>query len=450
MTHTLSDLARHLASGQMRSQQLVQSCLAAISAQNQRLHAFNRIFADQALAAAVDADSRARRGERIGPLHGIPFAVKDLADIAGHEPGFGSRCYNRGVAEHTATAIQRLEAAGAILIGTTHLVEFAIGSWGTNSSMGTPRNPCDDDHHRVPGGSSSGSAVAVAAGLVPFAIGSDTGGSVRIPASLCGVVGMKPSCGRISLGGIAQLSATFDTLGPLTSTAADAALVSDVMASMPPSDADPVLPPVVGFVPLDQLDPIDAEISAAYAELLQGLRRQGVMVVPLELPRSPADYQSRNGRIVAYEIHRRLGHLAMDPTKPIDPHVRRRVLEGARVTPDEYHELLLQRASDIRAIRSAMRERGILLAPTTPITARRIDEVDELAIPLLRFIRIANYLDLVSISLPLPGLSRPAGVQLMGLSGDDKTVTDAACAFEKIILETFRRKAAGLLSDGVV
>ncbi len=175
MDMDLRELGIALAAGRRSSRALVDDCLERIDAQNGRLHAFLKVFADTARTEADRADAAAGQGRSLGPLHGIPFAMKDLADIAGHEPSFGSRCYGRGVADTTAPAVARLQAAGAILLGVTHMVEFAIGGWGTNYSMGTPRNPCDPDHHRVPGGSSSGSTVAVAAGLVPFAIGSDTG-----------------------------------------------------------------------------------------------------------------------------------------------------------------------------------------------------------------------------------------------------------------------------------
>lgn len=432
MTRTLSDLASDLAGGRVLSSDLVQDCLATISARNADLHAFNTVLADSALARAAAADDAARRGHRLGPLHGVPFAVKDLADIAGHEPSFGSRCYGRGIADSTAPAIARLEAAGAILIGTTHMVEFAIGSWGTNHAMGTPRNPCDTAVHRVPGGSSSGSAVAVAAGLVPFAIGSDTGGSVRIPAALCGVVGLKPSSGRIPLDGIAQLSATFDTLGPLTRCVADAALLTDVMAGVPVARPTPDLPRVMGFVPLAQLDPIDAEIAVAYDALLRHLRHRGVTLHPVTLPRAPADYQARNGRIVAHEVFGRLGSLAMDTTLPIDPHVRQRVLQGAHVTEAEYRALLADRAAEIRMVHHLLSDMPLVM-PTTPIRARRMDEVDEATIPLSRFTRIANYLDLVAVSLPLRGPGLPTGVHIMGQSGSDAAVLATACALEQVI-----------------
>lgn len=436
MDMNLRELGAALAGGARSSRALVEDCLSRIAVENPRLHAFVTVFAETARAEADWADAAAARGTPLGPLHGIPFAVKDLADIAGHEPSFGSRCYGRGVAKRTAPAIARLREAGAILVGTTHMVEFAIGGWGTNYAMGTPRNPCDPDAHRVPGGSSSGSAVAVAAGLVPFAIGSDTGGSVRIPASLCGIVGLKPSSGRIPLEGIAPLSPTFDTLGPLTRTAADAGLVADIMAGVAPSIIGPSLPRRIGYLPLAYLDPIESEIVSGYLAAIDALRGRGHELVPVHLPLEATDYQRRNGTIVAHEIYGRLGELARDNTRPLDPYVRQRVLAGAGIGAAEYADLLSDREVAILRMREHLVETPMILAPTTPLRARRIEEVDEATIPLSRYTRIGNYLDLAAISLPLPGSGLPAGLQLMATHGADRAIIAAAEAL------------APLLSDG--
>jgi aspartyl-tRNA(Asn)/glutamyl-tRNA(Gln) amidotransferase subunit A len=432
----LQTLAQALGEGGQSARALVEASLARIAAENGRLHAFAKVFAEEALAKAEEADAAARDGTPLGPLHGIPFAVKDLADIAGHEPSFGSRCYGRGVADRTAPAIARLQAAGAILLGVTHMVEFAIGGWGTNYSMGTPRNPCDPDHHRVPGGSSSGSAVAVAAGLVPFAIGSDTGGSVRIPASLCGVVGLKPSSGRIPLNGIAPLSPSFDTLGPLTRTVEDAGLLTDIMAGDEPRREAPELPHRIGYVPPAYLDPIDADVLAAYLEAIGLCRARGHDLVPVTPPLDAVEYQRRNGSIVAYEIFGRLGDLAHDQTRPIDPYVRARILTGAQVDAATYGTLLAERRVAIARMQEIMDTTPLILMPTTPIQARRIEEVDEATIPLSRFTRIANYLDLPAISLPLPGKRLPIGLQLMAAHGSDRALITAASALANVLAQS--------------
>ena len=447
MEQELRGLAFARASGAQSSRALVEDCLDRIATQNRQLHAFLTVFADSARAEADRADAAVRGGTLLGPLHGIPFAMKDLADIAGHEPSFGSRCYGRGVAERTAPAVARLQAAGAILLGVTHMVEFAIGGWGPNYSMGTPRNPCDPDHHRVSGGSSSGSAVAVAAGLVPFAIGSDTGGSVRIPASLCGIVGLKPSSGRIPLDGIAPLSTSFDTLGPLTRSASDAGLLADIMAGEQPRHAVPELPHRIGYIPPAYLDPIDADVLAGYLDAIGVCRARGHELVQITPPLEAVEYQRRNGSIVAHEIFSRLGGLADDKTRPIDPYVRARVLAGALIDTETYGTLVAERVVAIARMQDMMAATPLILMPTTPIRARRIEEVDEGTIPLSRFTRIANYLDLPAISLPLPGKRLPVGLQVMAAHGSDRALIAAACALATVLEEGEKRSDEDLRAE---
>src|SRR5499426_3937027 len=200
-------------------------------------HAFIAVYDADARLAAEAADKAIRSGHRIGPLHGVPIALKDLVDLQGRVTTGGSKVWAERVSPSTATLAQRLIAAGMIVLGKTHTVEFAMGSWGTNTHMGTPRNPWDPAVHRTPGGSSSGSGVAVSAGLAPAAIGTDTGGSVRLPASWCGIVGLKVTAGRISTHGVLPLSSTLDTPGPMTRSVEDAALLYRLLNGPDPRDA---------------------------------------------------------------------------------------------------------------------------------------------------------------------------------------------------------------------
>src|SRR5512138_1707901 len=227
---SLIELARLLAAGRTTSREIAEACLARIDAFDGKLHSFVDVWRDDALARA-DAADRERADELVrGPLHGLPIALKDLLHVEGRQTTAGSKSWIGRRSDTTATAVERLVTAGMIPIGKTHMVEFAFGGWGRNQPMGAPWNPWDMTTHRVAGGSSSGSAVAVAAGLVPAAIGSDTGGSIRIPASLCGITGLKTTYGLISLYGAVPLSTTLDSLGPLTRTVEDAALLTAAMA----------------------------------------------------------------------------------------------------------------------------------------------------------------------------------------------------------------------------
>src|SRR5215468_5443360 len=227
---TLTELARGLAERRISSREIVAEYLERIAALDSKLHSFIEVFADDALAAADNADRERAAGRAHGALHGLPIAIKDLVHIHGRTTTAGSKSRPYGVARETATAAERLIAVGMIPLGKTHLVEFAFGGWGRNAPLGAPWNPWDANVHRVAGGSSSGSAVAVAAGLAPAAIGSDTGGSIRIPAALCGLTGLKPTYGLVSLHGAVALSRTLDSIGPLARTVEDAALLVGAMA----------------------------------------------------------------------------------------------------------------------------------------------------------------------------------------------------------------------------
>ncbi len=192
--------------GRLQSREIVAAYLQRIAELDPRLHAFVEVYHDQALALAESRDRERHAGAHLGPLHGLPIAIKDLLHIRGRVTSAGSKSRPHGIADETATAAQRLLDAGMIPLGKTHLVEFAFGGWGRNAPLGAPWNPWDTATQRVAGGSSSGSAVAVAAALAPAAIGSDTGGSIRIPAALCGLTGFKPTYGLISLAGVYSAS----------------------------------------------------------------------------------------------------------------------------------------------------------------------------------------------------------------------------------------------------
>src|SRR5206468_7425259 len=221
--------------------------LARIAAIDGRLHAYIDVYDDEARALAKAADLERDAGVVRGPLHGLPIALKDLLHFAPHPTTAGSKSWLGRKSDLTATVVARLLAAGMIPLGKTHMVEFAFGGWGRNEPMGAPWNPWDLATHRVAGGSSSGSAVAVAAGLVPAAIGSDTGGSVRIPAALCGITGLKTTFGLISLYGAVPLSTTLDSIGPLAHTVDDVALLTAAMAGPDAHDAATLAAPRVTF-----------------------------------------------------------------------------------------------------------------------------------------------------------------------------------------------------------
>nr|WP_256591072.1 MULTISPECIES: amidase [unclassified Pseudomonas] len=214
--HSIAQLQQALDAGSLTSEALVRAQLARIEHFDEQLNAYVEAYPARALSAAIAADRQRAAGIRLGPLHGIPLAIKDLFEIDGQAITGGSLAQAPRVSKLTATAVQRLERAGAIILGKTQTVEFAFGGWGTNAVMGTPWNPWDRNVHHAPGGSSSGSAVAVASGLASAALGTDTGGSVRIPAGMCGLVGLKTTRGLISRHGLIELCPSLDSVGPIT------------------------------------------------------------------------------------------------------------------------------------------------------------------------------------------------------------------------------------------
>src|SRR5207253_9362651 len=310
---TVSELSSAFARRALSPVDVVDVLLGRIEKLDPTLHAFIDVYAADARLAAEAADRAIRSGHAVGPLHGVPIALKDLVDLEGRVTTGGSKVWAKRVSPTTATLARRLISAGMIVLGKTHTVEFAMGGWGTNTHMGTPWNPWDAKVHRTPGGSSSGSGVAVAAGLAPAAIGTDTGGSVRLPASWCGIVGLKVTVGRISTFGVLPLSTTLDTPGPMTRSVEDAALLYRVLNGPDPHDpstaawtADDPLPTLrrgvgglrLAVLPEAERAGVDREVLGAYDAAVETLRGQGATIVTAALPHRFSDYAVATGPII--------------------------------------------------------------------------------------------------------------------------------------------------------
>jgi aspartyl-tRNA(Asn)/glutamyl-tRNA(Gln) amidotransferase subunit A len=449
--HSLTELSRQLAGGETTSHEIITACLARIDALDGKLHAFIDVYRDDALALARAADAERKAGLIRGPLHGLPIALKDLLHLEGRQTTAGSKSWLGRISDHTATAVERLLAAGMIPLGKTHMVEFAFGGFGRNQPMGAPWNPWDLTTHRVAGGSSSGSAVAVAAGLVPAALGSDTGGSIRIPASLCGLTGLKTTYGLISLYGAVPLSTTLDSLGPLTHTVEDAALLTAAMAGPDPRD-----PATLGVPHLDLAAAMDRapdirgmritalaaeqftadvvpDVRRAHVETIALLRSLGATVEEAHVPIDFEDLMVRNGRLIAieaYAFHR--GYIE-DEKLPIDPWVRKRILGGKAISAADYiDELAFKRRAGAQ-FADWMRGRDALLTPTLPITATPVAEVDEAATPLATYTRVANYLGACALSLPagLAANGMPIGMQFLGAPFSEATLVRLGRAVQR-------------------
>ena len=431
--HSLCALSRLLARDETSSRAIVEACLARIAAHDGHLHAFIEVYRDDAIKAADAADRQRRDGVAHGPLAGLPIALKDLLHIEGRETTAGSKTWRGRISDHTATAVQRLEAAGMIPLGKTHMVEFAFGGWGRNPPMGAPWNPWDAQTHRVAGGSSSGSAVAVAGGLCPAAIGSDTGGSIRIPAALCGITGLKPTYGRVSLYGAVPLSrnARLDRSARAhrrrlrapdrrdgcsrSARSRDAKLAarrSRSRAFRQPRRARRAHHGLgAGGFPRIHAARRGPRLSRAIDSLrdLGRARRRS---------RFPSRLRRHDG---AKRPDHRRGGVRAAPRLYRGSEARHRSLGEASVcwvaspiSAADYIDMLDQRRRVSAEFAHWMRDRDALLTPTLPITATPLADVDEATTPLATWTRSANYLGACALSLPA-GLSAeglPIGVQV--------------------------------------
>jgi aspartyl-tRNA(Asn)/glutamyl-tRNA(Gln) amidotransferase subunit A len=441
------ELAERIRTGALTPSALLDLYLARIHRHDRKLHAFVALYEKDARIAAELADRAIQAGQRLGPLHGIPIALKDLLDIEGRVTTGGSLFWRERVSPVTATVVRRLTAAGMIPLGKTHMVEFAFGSWGTNATMGTPWNPWDLHIPRAPGGSSSGSAVAVAGGLAPAAIGSDTGGSVRIPAGLCGLVGLKTTVGRVSNHGVLMLSDTLDTIGPMVRDVEDAALLFAAMhgpdvddpATLPHPPADVLSGLKAGVaglrlavLPEADLGEVDPEVAAAFAAALEIFRAQGARIDVLQLPVAYAALADVAGRFISAEGYRLHRDWIDRDDLPFDPDVRDR-LRGARsMAAADYVQLMLERRQTRRDVDRLLRDFDALLLPTTPLPAIPLSQVDQKKAPMSRLTRPVNLLDLCALALPC-GFSRdglPISLQIVGRSYDEPRILRIGWAFE--------------------
>ncbi len=466
---TCLEIAASVRAGQLTAESVVSAALARMEA-TASLGAFVHVDRDRALADARSVDARVAAGELL-PLAGVPVAVKDNLCTEGLETSCASKMLGGFVATYEATAVSRLRAAGAVVIGKTNMDEFAMGSSGETSVFGRALNPWDTE--RVPGGSSSGSAVAVSSRAVLASLGSDTGGSIRQPASFCGVVGFKPTYGRISRRGLVAFASSLDQIGPFTTDVADAALLFSVMAGqdggdMTTSDAPvPALDELLNApaplrvgVPKEYLaEGLDPEIRARLDAALDALKAEGAEIVEVSLPHSKyavATYYILASAEASSNLARfdgvRYGHRDTTATSLIDTYrrtrtfgfgaeVRRRIMLGTFVLSAGYYDAYYQRAQKVRSVfvrefEAAFRQCDVMLTPTAPTAAFKFGEhsEDPLTMYLADIYTIpANLAGLPAMSVPagLTSDGLPVGVQLLAAPFAEKSLFGAALALER-------------------
>ena len=443
---TLTEMADGLKAKRFTSRDIADAFLARIEKADPKLHSYVDVYEEEAQALASAADKAREAHMPLSPLHGLPIAIKDLCEIEGRVTTGGSKMFEKRVSTTTSATVERLLSAGMVPLGKLHMVEFAYGTWGTNPLMGTPWNPWDLDVHRVPGGSSSGSGVAVAAGLAPWAIGSDTGGSVRLPSSFCGVTGLKVTVGRISTYGILPLSPSLDTPGPMARSVADAALLYGLLQGPDPRDPKTLACPsgaplselrrgVRGLrlarMPEEERAGVAPEVIAAYDEALRELERLGAELVTVRLPCGFGDLAAANGRIMSAEAYALLADIVDDERLDLDPDVRPRIQAGRAISSRDYLLALQQRAAFKAAFSEAMDGIDALLTPTTQVAAIPLAEVDQAVTP-AHFTRFGNFLDLCALALPngCTALGLPTSLQIVCRSLDEALALRIGWAYQ--------------------
>jgi len=441
---TLAQSARDLAAG-TSSRSLVEDCLARIvDPAGEGRRTFLKVHADQARAAADYIDGLRRHRAMPSRFAGIPVSVKDLFDMAGDVTAAGAVALRDATAAtRDATVVGRIRAAGFIPIGRTNMTEFAFSGVGLNPHYDTPRNPYDRATGRMPGGSSSGAAVSVTDGMAVGALGTDTGGSCRIPAALCGIVGYKPTARRIPTDGVLPLSFTLDSVGPLAPTVACCAALDAVMAGEEPDDLAPCR--IDGLrlaapqtVVLDSLEPA---VASAYAGALSRLAKAGAKIVDLPfIEFNDIAVLNRQGGFAASEAY--AWHRRLIETKGTlyDPRVLLRIMRGKDQDATHYIELIRGRADLIRRVAAVSGHYDALIMPTVPIVAPPLaslkaeEQFRAVNVLVLRNTTIANVLDRCAISLPCHrGGDAPVGLMLVGEHGADRRLLAIAAAVEQIV-----------------
>jgi aspartyl-tRNA(Asn)/glutamyl-tRNA(Gln) amidotransferase subunit A len=444
--NTLLSLAAQLAAGQTSSRQLVEQCLERATApQGEGARVFTRICAEQARAAAQAMDQLRAAGAAPSPFAGILIAVKDLFDIAGEVTTAGSRVLaGNAPAAADAPAVARLRAAGFVVIGRTNMTEFAYSGLGMNAHYGTPRNPYDRaSGGRIPGGSSSGTAVAIADGMAAAGLGTDTGGSCRIPAALCGVTGFKPTAHRVPREGVVPLSTTLDSVGPLANSVACCAILDALLTGEAPQAAAtlPLAGLRLGVPDCYVVEGLDATVSAAFERALSRLSAAGARIVPLPLAmlKEVPQINAKGGLVgaEAYAWHR--PHLEHS-SHLYDPWVLQRFEAGKSQSAADYIATRTARAEMIARVGRVSAAVDAMLMPTVPIIAPTLaeladtDTANRINLFLLRNPSLGNFLDRCALSIPCQAKGEaPVGLMLVGEHGADRRLLAIGQAVEAVV-----------------
>ena len=467
---TVKAIRDAIAAGTVSAEEVVKNCLAKIDAEDAKIGAFLETFPKRALDKAREIDAMKARGEQLPRLAGVPVAIKDNMLLTGEKASAGSKMLQDYTSAYSATVVARLEEAGAIIVGRTNMDEFAMGSSTETSAFQKTRNPWDTS--RIPGGSSGGSCAAVAAGFVPAALGTDTGGSIRQPASMCGIVGLKPTYGRASRYGVVALASSLDQVGPFTHTVEDAMLIMEVIEGRDEHDAtsaeladkpvaellEPTMKGLRVGVPKEYfIDGMDPEVRARVEEAIEVFKSNGAEIVDISLPLSPyalptyyiiqpAEASSNLARFDGMRYGTRAPGALEDSyltarSEGFGLEVKRRIMLGSFILSAGYYDAFYKKALAVRnALRKefdeAFKQVDVILSPTAPGTAWKLGEKfdDPIAMYLADvFTTPANIAGLPGISVPC-GFANdlPVGLQLQAKPFDEMKMYKAAAAYQAV------------------
>ena len=444
---TVAQLAADLAAGRTSSRRLTEDALERIADRSgEGARAFIKVYAESALAEAGFSDQLRRHGVRRSPVDGLPVSIKDLFDVAGDVTCAGSKILSQK-ATTDAAAVARLRAAGAVFVGRTNMVEFAFGTTGINPHYGTPKNPWDRKTGRIPGGSSSGAAVAQADGMCVMALGSDTRGSIRIPAAFCGITGFKPTARRVPREGAFPLSYTLDSVGPLANSVACCATYDAILAGEP-AELLPELPAkgLRLLLPKSAVrDGLDREVKESFEDSLERLQGAGAMVTEMPVPAfdRQSEYFKGGGYAgaEAYAIHRKNAARLAE----YDPRVAKRVLLGKDLSAADYVDFGLLRAAFQREVGAALEPFDAFVLPAVPCIAPPLAEVDasdeayfRWNTRILGIVGLVNFLDGCAVSLPCHERAHsptgaPVGFMVCGPAMSDRRILAVAAAIERTL-----------------
>lgn len=437
---TLVEAAAALRQGHLSACELLDASLDAISRHDAPSHAFIRVDADGARAAARAADEERAKGIDRGPLHGLPMSLKDLIDVSGQLTTAASRVCAKHLATHDAAITTRLKEAGAVLIGKTNLHEFALGTTSDDSTYGPVLNP--HDLTRSAGGSSGGSAVAVATGMGLASVGTDTGGSIRIPAAACGVVGLKPSIEDVSTTGITPLSTSLDHAGPLTRTVQDAAWMWSVLSGEPLHTVAPVAANRLRLGVLGGYfdHPIDPAVRAAFTHAVETLASAGATITHCEFTDAAAITETYIN-LVLPEGAQWHGTWLDDRADLYSPTVHDRLLAGRKIPATAYIAARYRKAKMMIAVDALLQSVDALILPTLPLVAQESGTADvtiegttmPVRAAMLKHTQLFNLTGHPAISLPLAVSGLPVGLQVVGAWGATPRLLDVAAACEALV-----------------